>query len=593
MISTRNCIYLLFIIFVGCATPNMPEGGPKDTSQPIAQNYSPENLSKNFKQKDISIFFDEWIQVANLNQQLIISPPIKPDPIITARKNQLNIHFKEDLKPNTTYSIFFGDAVKDNNEGNIISNLNYVFSTGPQIDSLSISGQVTALGSAEVPKNTFVQLYKQLEDSIITKEKPLYIYKVDKDGQFKLNYLPQDTFKLFVLNDLNTNYIYDLPTEWIGKYDSTIILTKPKNQLKLDIALPESEQYKLVDYNSTLNNNILTIELNKELNPQNDTISLQISNSKQPLFYNPKYTNKYFSFYIPTDSETVKTILKINNITIDSLSLKRSSKSSEKGIFLPIYQLSSKDSILSDYENRNFLFISSIPVEKINKNKISFVSDKDTIHPDSILITNSNWDFKIIHELNKDYHGKLVFLDSAVLFMNGQYSSLRNFTVKYTPSSDYGQIYFKVHLPLSDATYIIRIINENGWMIDEILVLGDTLLNYQLQPKQQGTYHIEVIEDVNHSFTWNGSSFWQSRKPERIFISQTYQIRPNWEDNYDIDVVFTHEGTLSKPLNVLEKIKELNKKVSKPKSSSTGINSKIIPMQNPNLPNFKKSPINR
>ena len=293
---TRIFISLVLLTLVGCATPSTPQGGPQDKDAPNITSYQPEFLTTKFNQKDISLTFDEWVQVANVKQNVIISPPITPEPIITAKKNELKIHFKEPLDSNTTYSIFFGDAVKDNNEGNLIDNLKYVFSTGDYIDSLSISGKVVSLDGQAIPENTFIELYTSRFDSIITQERPKYIFKLAKDGIFKLDYLPKDTFYLFVLNDLNSNYLYDLPTEWIGKFNQAIILDSNIQNIEIPISLPESEKYKVLSFNSTLLDQKVTIELNKELNPQKDTISLKNLSTGKIIPFDQKFTSKKFTF---------------------------------------------------------------------------------------------------------------------------------------------------------------------------------------------------------------------------------------------------------------------------------------------------------
>lgn len=587
-------IYYIFIVFllVSCATPGAPQGGPQDKNPPIVKLYEPDNLTINFSKKDVSIFFDEWIQIANLKQQLIISPPINPDPVITAKKNELKIHFKEALDSNTTYSIFFGDAVKDNNEGNIANNLSYVFSTGDYIDSLSISGKVVTLDGSALPANTFVELYKFAEDSVITKERPRYIYKISTDGTFKLNYLPNDTFKLFVLNDLNTNYIYDLPTEWVGKYDSMIVLEQPIENIELPIVLPESENYKVFSFNNTLVNRIVTIELNKELNPQKDTILLKILSSGNVYPLEQHYTSNIFQYFILSDSLSVNCELSINGTVIDTMKLRRPQESSEKQIFLPKVQMNEKDSILSAFNNANFEFYSNVPVEKVDKEKIFIVSEEDTVGIDSISVQDDIWGFTIHYPIKETFKGRLVFGDSSVLFRTGKYADTIDYPIRHAPSNEYGQLTFDIQLPSVDTSYLLRVFNKSGLMIYETSVKGDSTYSYVLNNIKTGDFFVEAIKDINESATWNGASFWSSRPPEKVFKSESYTVKPNWEDVYEIKINFQKQQLPTKSVNWLELMKTQSvvsqPQVPKNVDEPSNVNKGIIPPTEAGRPNFQR-----
>ncbi len=567
------CYILLLILAVRCATPGTPQGGPQDKTPPVAKAYNPENLTKNFSQKNITITFDEWIQVANLKQQLIISPPINPEPGIIAKKNQLLIHFKENLDSNTTYSIFFGDAVRDNNEANIVNNLSYVFSTGDYIDSMYVGGKVITLDGTQIPANTFVELYKYSEDSVITKERPKYIYKVGTDGTFKLNYLPTDTFKLFVLNDLNTNYLYDLPTEWVGKFDSMLILTQPVENITLPIVLPESADFKVTAFNNTLANNIVTIELNKELNPQKDTILLKNLSLGNIYPLHPEFTNRFFNFFVSTDSLSISCELSINGRILDTMRLRKPSVAPESELFRPMAQLTQKDSILSALNNADFEFISNVPVEKIDKEKIFLISGEDTLKIDSASIQEKTWGFSIHQPLKESFNGTLIFSDSAVLYKTGKFADTTKYQMKYSIPAEYGHMAFQISFPSADTAYLLRVLHKNGKIRFETQIKGDTAYTYNFPPMNAGEYYIEVIEDLNQSATWNGASFWESRPPEKVYKSESYTVKPNWEDTYEIKVRFDKQQIPTKPVNIIELMKN-------PASTATQTESQKSPNSN-------------
>ena len=135
--------FLLFVTLFNCANRGTPSGGPIDESPPIVISSKPENFSVNFTQNEIEIFFDEYIRLNNIQNELIISPPINPMPIIipmSSAKKSIVISDIDSLKENTTYSFNFGESIEDNNERNPLTNFKYVFSTGKYIDSLKLSG---------------------------------------------------------------------------------------------------------------------------------------------------------------------------------------------------------------------------------------------------------------------------------------------------------------------------------------------------------------------------------------------------------------------------------------------------------------------
>ncbi len=143
----NNFKYILFLValtMTSCAKRGSITGGLKDTLAPVLTMSFPKNYSTNFKAKEIKLTFDEYVKLKDLNKQLIISPPMKYDPLITPTSVSKNITIKilDTLQPNTTYSFNFGQSIEDNNEGNPYNQFKYVFSTGDYIDSLSIGGTV-------------------------------------------------------------------------------------------------------------------------------------------------------------------------------------------------------------------------------------------------------------------------------------------------------------------------------------------------------------------------------------------------------------------------------------------------------------------
>jgi hypothetical protein len=223
-------------------------GGPKDEDPPKIVNSAPKMYAINFKDKEIKIDFDEYIQLKDVNQQLNVSPPFKKKPKVWLKNKTLIIQYSDTLKDNTTYTLNFGNSVSDLNEGNIYNNLEFVFSTGNYIDSLGVRGKIVNAFDLKPEKESLLaMLYSDLSDSAPLKETPIFTSRADKDGYYSINNVKPGTYRLYALKDRNFNYKYDPGTETIAFCDSNMILESTeilKYQNKNNIFPPDTASYK-------------------------------------------------------------------------------------------------------------------------------------------------------------------------------------------------------------------------------------------------------------------------------------------------------------------------------------------------------------
>lgn len=218
----------------------MPTGGPKDVTPPKVLESEPANYALNYKKEQVSITFDEFIQLKNINEQLIISPPLKEKPYARMKGKTLLVDLNNELRDSTTYTLYFGNSITDLNEGNVLKNYEFVFSTGNHIDSMSVTGKLVDAFDLKPPKDpVYVMLYENLNDSAPLLEIPSYIGKTDKDGNFAINNVKTDTFRIFALADGNSDLKYDLPSEAVAFIDSSFYLY-PGNFSKEDIEAADS-----------------------------------------------------------------------------------------------------------------------------------------------------------------------------------------------------------------------------------------------------------------------------------------------------------------------------------------------------------------
>jgi hypothetical protein len=227
------------MLLYGCANVVSPTGGPPDEDPPVVVRSEPPNYSSNFSGGEVRIYFDEFVDLRNVRQQLMISPPLEQVPDFRVRGRSIVFDTGVDLRENTTYSIFLGDAIIDITESNAIPNFSFVFSTGDTVDSLSVRGKVLDAFTLEPVKDAFVMMYDRIIDSIPYLERPVYVAKTGEEGQFSIRNMREGEYLMFGLVDNNANYLYDLPEEKIAFIDS---LVRPTFVPPPATADPEAEE---------------------------------------------------------------------------------------------------------------------------------------------------------------------------------------------------------------------------------------------------------------------------------------------------------------------------------------------------------------
>ncbi len=230
-------LLLLGLLLPRCAQIVAPTGGPKDTLPPVLLSATPPDSTLHFNAETITFNFNEFIQLQDLQQQMIIAPNPDRRPEILAKLRTLTITWPENdtLKPNTTYIINMGNAIQDINEGNPIKGFRYVFSTGSYLDSLEIRGKVIQARTGLPDSTALVMLYTDQFDSVVTKQKPVYYTRCKGDGSFRFQNLPHDTFKVFALIDGNGDLQYGDSTEAIAFLKNPLVLNSVQSGLVLSL----------------------------------------------------------------------------------------------------------------------------------------------------------------------------------------------------------------------------------------------------------------------------------------------------------------------------------------------------------------------
>lgn len=231
----KSSLYLLLLLIIanafgdsGCANIVPPSGGLRDSLAPILLRAAPQDSTVNFKGNRITLDFDEYIDLQDVPANIVVSPTPQSNPVIEVRLRTITIKLKDSLESNTTYTIDFGNAIKDINEGNVLRNFDYSFSTGPALDSFQLSGNVVLAETGQADSTLIVMLYRNSSDSAVRKEKPRYVAKLNSSGSYIFRNLPAGTFYLYALGDQGGGRMYLNNTQFFAFTDTAIVINSSR-----------------------------------------------------------------------------------------------------------------------------------------------------------------------------------------------------------------------------------------------------------------------------------------------------------------------------------------------------------------------------
>ena len=560
-----------------CAHPISPPGGPKDLTPPEVLETNPENGSAGFDSDKFTVYFDEFISLENIQQAALISPPMKKMPEFKVKGKTIQVKFNEDLKPNTTYSVFFGDAIVDITEKNPVTNYTYIFSTGDYVDSLSLSGYVDNAFDLMPSEGIYVMLYKDNNDTIVFDSLPFfvvpyYISKTDVNGRFQFNGLSNDYYLLFALNDKNSNYIFDQPGEEIAFLDSLIqpvYIEKPKidSTFTDSITTTETINDSITAADSVYNENMEDVNLYMFLSP--DTIQRLLKaeviekNKIRFSFSQPATNVKFESLKFSTDStwfvedySTEKDTLYwyLNNPPIDSLVILLTQFDDTLGTVYLILDPEKKKARLrkkdKEEKKEKLGWISNISQSKLDLNKhveIQFMQPyvKFNNIDSSLLVVgkDSIWDpefsfvdslhMKIIFpfELEEDTRYRIYFPDSSFTNWNNIHTEAIDIKFSTMELSDYAVFIFNLY-PEEKQNYILQVLNKDEIVLREFYFNNDSTVTFSyLNPSE---YIFKIIYDNNNNNKWDPGNYGLNIQPEKvIYYPKDIKVRANWEIEED------------------------------------------------------------
>ncbi len=261
------------LLLWSCASIGSPEGGPRDYTPPVVVKSDPKPGTLNFKGNKVKINFDEIVTLQDQQKKVVVSPAQKNPPTIKNLGKSVTVEFNDEMKPNTTYTIDFSDAIQDNNEGNRLENYSFAFSTGDTIDTLEVSGIVLRARDLEPMQSVVVGIESDLADSAFTTVPLERISRTNDKGQFTIRNLKPGRYHIFALNDLDNNYKMSRNEDY-AFYDSIIV--------------PSVATFTSQDTVFTFDHRIDTITTGKHLEYLPDNVLLSMFNED----YTPLYLKK-------------------------------------------------------------------------------------------------------------------------------------------------------------------------------------------------------------------------------------------------------------------------------------------------------------
>lgn len=553
-------LFLVFLSF-SCAKVGMPQGGAYDRTPPKVKKEKPQNNSTMFKGNGFEVEFDEYIVLNNVQEELIISPPLKEKPNVKASLKKLEVSWSDTLLENTTYIFDFGTSIVDYREGNILNGFVYSFSSGETIDTNEYKGILVDAYTLKPIAKKYVMLYKSDSASIFHKEKPNYLTRSDSSGRFHFKNIAEGEYQIMALDDKNQNLIYDLPNEAIAfsldrikattynisKIDTTKTLNPTNDSIVNDNSKEDSSYF--LDNNSK---NILYF-----FEPKDTSIAINSTKIPSPInlnivFSNPTTDSLRIIFSYPNidinNKEEALVYFSKNKDTINIWSLKNRMDSikvriTDIGLDENIEQIYNENKKTSKQDT--FSFIS--PLRELAYYDLLSIETPypclDTTQKLFAIINNKNdsiYDtitFSFLSPFSLQYNEKLKGNNTyQVRVDEGQIKDVLrrvndklSFSFEVSSAENYGNFFITIKDSLNKKENYILILEDNDKKeVERKFCKKEEKISF-LNLKQ-GTYFLRLIVDKNNNGKWDYGQYDKGILPERVLIyDKAISIRENWD----------------------------------------------------------------
>lgn len=515
---------LCFGLLWQCANPIPLTGGEKDETPPkvVKDGMLPANLQTNFVKQDITFTFDEWVKLNDAINQIVVSPPLDNNPDVRLKNKELIFSFNDDevLKEDATYTINFGEAIKDLTESNP-AEFTYVFSTGDVIDSLVVGGSVSDALTGEPMKDCLVMLYQNLSDTIVRKGKPYYFSKTDDSGRFKIENVKTGTFQVIALSDdEGQRYKFDSTTEGIGYLSGPVTVTDSTGQnIRLEV-FKEEVPLKLVgddqeEYGHAwfaFNREPYDVEISHEEKGQNlvydyrkDSIHIWYDTEEEFLVYLAQDT-------LWMDTVKVKSLPRSEFVEKAKLSLRNAHEGELK---------------ITKEKNISLQF--NHPIASMDDMMLGLYADTtQTLVKGQLALDSTGFVVKVEHDWKLGAPYDLVLLPGAVTDKYGLQNDTISLSYMVQAAEELGEILAEVSVLDSTQAYIISLETKSKKQIKRYLVEDKSSFSFSQKNMEPGEYVVEIILDRNKNGRWDTGSYDDKTYPEEKYTQTLEALRANW-----------------------------------------------------------------
>ena len=523
------CAVLLIVVISGCAKRGSPSGGPVDSIPPVLINASPKINSTNFDSKEIRLTFDEFVKLDKVDEQLIISPPLNKSSYEVKPLNGVTkkvfLEFIDSLENETTYSINFGNSIKDNNEGNPLTFFSYVFSTGETIDSLYVRGNISDAFDKETDDYISIHLYRIdsiFNDSIIYNNRPTYISNSLDSTSYQFKNIKEGKYLILALKDIDNNYFFDPFYDKIGFIDS--LITLPRDSI-INFKLFKEETSLIWDKPHFINSEKIGFGYYGKLDLKNIKIESSIPDS-----VNYTYTK---------ENEKDTLIFWLSKNSFDSLNFNLIEKDTTKLVTVKFDR--AKDTLIDSLSispktaniihlKETFKLSSNIPLKNIEDSLITIRDIDSLIVPFTTSINDNLDQIDIEFEVSPSDNYRVFILPEAIKDVRGVSNDTLQYNVVSQSLEDYGNVYLDV-IRNSSSKFILQMIDSNGEVIRVFKNVNQDA-TYNFDYVRPGKYIFRLIEDANDNDKWDTGNYLKKIKPERVYyFSNELEVRANWDLN--------------------------------------------------------------
>lgn len=532
-----SCFILLILLSLSrCANMQRPTGGPKDSIPPQLLEESTPNFTTNFTEKRIVLRFDEFIKLNNQYKEFSISPDLEEIVDYRVRKRDLVITLPDSLEENTTYTINFGKGLVDYNEGNPFVDYNYVFATGDELDSLSITGSVingfTKEFDPKKDENIKILLIPTSQDSIFGKRKANIFANVDTSGNFKFNNLREDSYRIYALKEQNNDRIFNGNDEWIGFLEDSLYLDQDIADIHLEITQAYPKEFRTLEKKFESTGHIL-LTFSKPLEEPKTKIIFPADLDERKI-EQYSFKNDSAKIYIPqTELDSIKIELMDGTEIMDTIFIRVNKNAKFNREVKPILNITNKVDRI-----RHITLTSTSPLADVDKSKILIYEDsvsrrnfqlqRDSIEQNLYHI-RYNWRPKRDYELVIEENAMRTAFDDTNLELKTRFT--------LDESDNYGNINFTVNGLDSTMHYIVELIDETKEKVfnRRPLHASNPKITYNNYPG--GKYSLRIIYDENNNGRWDPADVYAKKQAENIwYLDKTFTIRANWDQNETINL---------------------------------------------------------